>query len=115
MAFASVAVPTVVKVPPLVPALLARGDPKARQFALHLCHLAGTQELHFLLTDVRVRVDGDTAVVTCTENILTGESAPGGRVGGIGAAAATNVLRRRAGTWRLLTHHASPLPSEVEQ
>ena len=77
--------------------------------------MAGTQELHFLLTDVRVRVDGDTAVVTCTENILTGESAPGGRVGGIGAAAATNVLRRHGATWRLLTHHASPLPSEVDQ
>ena len=74
--------------------------------------MAGTQELHFLLTDVRVRVDGDVAVVTCTENILTGEVVEGGRVGGIGAAAATNVLRRRDGVWRLLAHHASPLPAE---
>lgn len=76
--------------------------------------MAGTQELHFLLTDVRVRVDGDTAVVTCTENIVTGETSGGTRVGGIGAAVATNVLRRRDGAWRLLSHHASSLPAGGE-
>lgn len=65
--------------------------------------MAGTEDIHFLLTDVTVAVDGDTALVTCTENILSGGD------GGVGAAATTNIFRRRAAGWRLQVHHASPL------
>ena len=66
--------------------------------------LAGTESLQFLLTDVRVAVEGDIAVVTCTENVLT--------AGDAGAAAATNVFRRRPDGWRLQVHHAGPLPTQ---
>jgi ketosteroid isomerase-like protein len=33
--------------------------------------MAGTDYIQFFLTDVQVSVLGDTAVVTCTENVLT--------------------------------------------
>ena len=72
--------------------------------------MAGTDSLAFVLTDVRVHVEGDTAVVTCTENVLAG-SADGG---GAGAAVATNVFRRREDGWRLQVHHAGPLLPELE-
>ena len=66
--------------------------------------MAGTDYIQFLLTDVQVSVDADSAVVTCTENVLTssdiGENAP---------VVATNVFRRRSDGWRLQVHHASPV------
>lgn len=120
-------------------AALERGDPQAMEelwadtddvFCLHpgwaplhgrsavlrSCSaiMAGTEQLHFLLTDVRVRLATDTAVITCTENILTGEISDGTRVSGIGAAAAINVLQRQPAGWRVLAHHSAPLSSEVE-
>lgn len=66
--------------------------------------MATTEAIQFLLTDVHVSVEDGTAVVTCTENVLTG-----GADGGAGAAVATNVFRRREGGWRLQVHHAGPL------
>lgn len=72
--------------------------------------MAGTDAIQFVLTDVAVFVEGDTAVVTCTENVLTGT----GLSGGAGAAVATNVFRRREDGWRLQVHHAGPLLSELE-
>ncbi|MGN6244582.1 MAG: nuclear transport factor 2 family protein [Motilibacteraceae bacterium] len=78
--------------------------------------MAGTSYVQFFLTDVQVSVQGDAAVVTCTENVLTGEEGggssfgfPGGRV------ATTNVFRRTAGGWRLWVHHASPVLSALEE
>ena len=68
--------------------------------------MAGTGSIHFLLTEVSVTEDGDTAVVTCTENILSSGASGGDAVG---AVVATNVFRRRPGGWRLAVHHASPL------
>ncbi len=72
--------------------------------------MAGTGSIQFVLTDVRVFVEGDTAVVTCTENVLTGSIASGGA----GAAVATNVFRRREDGWKLQVHHAGPLLPELE-
>lgn len=69
--------------------------------------MATTEYIQFFLTDVTVAVEGDIAVVTCTENVLTE-----GGVDGAGAAIATNVFRRRAGGWRLQVHHAGPLMGE---
>lgn len=75
--------------------------------------MANTAYIQFVLTDVRVHVTGDVAVVTCGENILTGMSeppddgSPPGFAGG--RAVATNVFRRTAGGWRLWVHHASPV------
>jgi ketosteroid isomerase-like protein len=84
--------------------------------------MANTTNISFVLTDIDATVDGDVAVVTCAENILTGmPEAPelstalaatalsGGRV------AATNVFRRTASGWRLWVHHASPVLSVTEE
>ena len=70
--------------------------------------MATTEYIQFFLTDVTVAVEGGIAVVTCTENVLTGVS----ETGGAGAAVATNVFRLRRGAWRLQVHHAGPLLHE---
>jgi ketosteroid isomerase-like protein len=80
--------------------------------------MANTAYIQFVLTDVRVQVHGDVAIVTCGENILTGmpetDEAPLPTFAG-GRAVATNVFRRTAGGWRLWVHHASPvLAQEAE-
>jgi len=76
--------------------------------------MANTTYIQFVLTDVNVHVQGDVAVVTCAENMLTGmpETADDdpllpGLAGG--RAVATNVFRRTPGGWRLWVHHASPV------
>lgn len=74
--------------------------------------MANTAYIQFVLTDVRVSVAGEVAVVTCGENVLTDlaavdeDGAPG--LAG-GRAVATNVFRRHGGHWRLWVHHASPV------
>lgn len=68
--------------------------------------MAGTDYIQFFLTDVVISVHGDTAVVTCTENVLT-EVSESGQSGN--AVVATNVLLRRADGWRVQVHHGSPV------
>lgn len=68
----------------------------------------GSAGLQFIVTDERVEVDGDAAWVTCDEN-LWGD-------GMTGTVAALNLfvrdpLDRR---WRLVAHHASPVPPTTE-
>jgi ketosteroid isomerase-like protein len=83
--------------------------------------MANTTNISFVLTDVDATVDGEVAVVTCAENILTGmpegaqestalasAALSGGRV------AATNLFRRTESGWRLWVHHASPVLSVSE-
>ena len=70
--------------------------------------MAGTDYVQFFLTDVHVSVEADTAVVTCTENILTSVEEMG-LARGNAAVAATNVFRRRGDGWRLQVHHGSPV------
>ena len=70
--------------------------------------MAGTDYIQFFLTDVQVAVTGDTAVVTCTENVLTSAD-----VGDNGAVVATNVFVRRPSGWRLQVHHASPVLGRI--
>jgi ketosteroid isomerase-like protein len=74
--------------------------------------MANTEYIQFFLTDVEVAVDGDIALVTCTENILSGgpaeeDGSAGSLVGG--RVVATNVFRRTPDGWRLWVHHASPV------
>ncbi|HVM27046.1 MAG TPA: nuclear transport factor 2 family protein [Mycobacteriales bacterium] len=69
--------------------------------------MARTDYVQFVLSDVEVSLEGDTAVVTCTENILTSVDDMRG-----GAVVATNVFRRRPGGWRLQVHHGSPVLGE---
>ena len=66
--------------------------------------MAGTEYIQFFLTDVRVTVVGDSAVVTCTENVLTSAD-----VGENASVVATNVFVRRPDGWRLQVHHGSPV------
>ena len=66
--------------------------------------MAGTDYIQFFLTDVQVAVTGETAVVTCTENVLTSAD-PGDNA----AVVATNVFVRRPDGWRLQVHHGSPV------
>jgi ketosteroid isomerase-like protein len=67
--------------------------------------MANVPYIQFFLTDVEVGVTGDTAAVTCTENVAFN----GAR------AVATNVFVRRGDTWRLFIHHASPVMSGEQQ
>ena len=52
---------------------------------------------------------GDTAVVTCTENVLTSAD-----VGDNATVVATNVFVRRPDGWRLQVHHGSPVLGRLE-
>lgn len=98
------------------PVLTGRGE-VLRSYALIM---ANTEYIQFFLTDVHVSVTGDTALVTCTENILSGGPAPedsdelGPLVGQL--VVATNVFRRtpsagRSG--RTTPHRSSPRPTRV--
>jgi ketosteroid isomerase-like protein len=64
---------------------------------------ANTQEMRFTISGVRVVVSGDSAWVTCTENIL---SEVQGRLSAT-AILATNLFERQADGWRMVHHHAS--------
>ena len=94
------------------PVLTGRGE-VLRSSALIM---ANTDYIQFFLTDVHVSVTGDTALVTCTENILSGGPAPedgeelGPLVGQL--VVATNVFRRTPDGWKLWSHHASPVMAE---
>ena len=72
--------------------------------------MAGTDYIQFFLTDVAISVLGDTAVVTCTENVLTEVTEDGS---GAGAVVATNVLLRRPDGWRVQVHHGSPVLGQL--
>lgn len=79
--------------------------------------MANTEYIQFFLTDVEVSVESDTALVTCTENILSGgpaeeEGELGPLVGQL--VVATNVFRRTADGWKLWSHHGSPVLAESE-
>jgi ketosteroid isomerase-like protein len=90
-------------------------DEVLRSYALIM---ANTDYVQFFLTDVQVSVHGDSAVVSCTENILSGgpaeeDGSAGPLVGGL--VVATNVFRRTAeGRWKVWAHHGSPILVERE-
>jgi hypothetical protein len=64
-----------------------------------------------------VRVGGDVAVVSCSENVLTGvEDSTGSPMGFAGGRiVATNTFRRTASGWRMWVHHASPVAVSAEE
>jgi ketosteroid isomerase-like protein len=75
-----------------------------------------TTEIRFTLGDVRVRMEGAMAWVTCTENIL---SQSRGNVS-VTSVLATNLFARGAGEWQMIHHHAShvfpePPPPETAE
>ncbi|GAA4797830.1 nuclear transport factor 2 family protein [Streptomyces ziwulingensis] len=97
------------------PVLSGRGE-VLRSYALIM---ANTDYIQFFLTDTHVSVTGDTALVTCTENILSGGPAPaeGDELGPLlgQLVVATNVFRRTAAGWKLWSHHASPVLAGSEE
>jgi ketosteroid isomerase-like protein len=94
------------------PVLTGRGE-VLRSYALIM---ANTDYIQFFLTDVKVAVGTGTAVVTCTENILSGGPAPadgtdpGPLVGQL--VVATNVFLHTSDGWKLWSHHGSPVLAE---
>ncbi|GAA1920769.1 nuclear transport factor 2 family protein [Streptantibioticus ferralitis] len=93
------------------PVLRGRGH-VLRSYALIM---ANTDYMQFFLTDVEVAVAGDAALVTCSENILSGGPAqPDGSAGELvgGLVVATNVFRRTRQGWKLWSHHGSPVMAE---
>ncbi len=103
---------TVSCVHPGWPVLTGRGD-VLRSYALIM---ANTEYIQFFLTDVNVAMTGDTALVTCTENILSGGPAEEGDSLGplVGQlVVATNVFRRTPDGWKLWSHHGSPVLAET--
>lgn len=95
------------------PVLTGRGE-VLRSYALIM---ANTEYIQFILTDVNTAVTEDTALVTCTENILSGGPAPedgelGPLVGQL--VVATNLFRRTDDGWKLWSHHASPVLAEID-
>lgn len=95
------------------PVLSGRGE-VLRSYALIM---ANTEYIQFFLTDVTVHLAGDTALVTCTENILSGGPAEdGGELGPLVGqlVVATNVFRRTPDGWKIWSHHGSPVLTETE-
>ncbi|MEV1048963.1 nuclear transport factor 2 family protein [Streptomyces sp. NPDC049916] len=105
---------TVSCVHPGWPVLTGRGE-VLRSYALIM---ANTEYIQFFLTDVNVAMTGDTALVTCTENILSGGPAEEGNALGplVGQlVVATNVFRRTPDGWKLWSHHGSPVLAETDE
>ncbi|MET9677121.1 nuclear transport factor 2 family protein [Streptomyces sp. NPDC006482] len=96
------------------PVLTGRGE-VLRSYALIM---ANTEYIQFFLTDLRISLAGGTAVVTCTENILSGGPAEDGAELGplVGQlVVATNVFRDTPDGWRIWSHHASPVLTEDDE
>ncbi|MDX3850919.1 nuclear transport factor 2 family protein [Streptomyces sp. AK02-01A] len=96
------------------PVLTGRGE-VLRSYALIM---ANTEYIQFFLTDVVVSVSADTALVTCTENILSGGPAEdGGELGPLVGqlVVASNVFRRTPEGWKLWSHHGSPVLAETAE
>ncbi|WP_455353692.1 nuclear transport factor 2 family protein [Streptomyces sp. SYSU K217416] len=96
------------------PVLSGRGE-VLRSYALIM---ANTDYIQFFLTDTKVTVAGDTALVTCTENILSG--GPAEEAGELGPlvgqlVVATNVFRRTPDGWKVWSHHGSPVLAESDE
>ncbi|PSK71533.1 DUF4440 domain-containing protein [Streptomyces sp. CS149] len=105
---------TVSCVHPGWPVLTGRGE-VLRSYALIM---ANTEYIQFFLTDVNIAMTGDTALVTCTENILSGGPAEEGNALGplVGQlVVATNVFRRTLEGWKLWSHHGSPVLTESDE
>ena len=85
---------------------------RAKVLRSYMLIMANTDYIQFFLTDVGVELVGDVALVTCTENILSGgEAEEEGELGPLvgGKVVTTNLFRRTTDGWRLWSHHGSPV------
>jgi ketosteroid isomerase-like protein len=65
--------------------------------------LNGPGHNQFILTNMSIRVEGDTAWVVLDENLMTD--------GHAGTIACTNIFRREGNDWLMVVHHGSPVMS----
>jgi ketosteroid isomerase-like protein len=77
--------------------------------------MANTSYIQFVLTDVQTRIFGQTAVVTCAENILTASDDDAAGFAAGGRVATTNAFVRTESGWRMWLHHGSPVLLRVEE
>ena len=70
-----------------------------------------TQRMKVGVSNVSVRVEGDTAWVNCIEEV-TSSYASGFSTASVQA---TNIFVRRDGDWRLVHHHASAIPATQDE
>ena len=77
--------------------------------------MANVGYIQFFLTDVEVATfprgadEPTTAVVTCTENILSGEGLSSAEAFAGGKAVCTSILVKETGGWKFWSRHASPI------
>jgi hypothetical protein len=77
--------------------------------------MANVGYIQFFLTDVEVATfprraaEPETAVITCTENILSGEGLVSAEAFSGGKAVCTSILVREPGGWKFWSRHASPI------
>lgn len=73
--------------------------------------MASAGYLQFFLTDVQVAymADGAVAVVTCTENILSGQGLEDADDFQGGQVTSTSILVHGSGQWRFHSRHAAPI------
>jgi ketosteroid isomerase-like protein len=69
----------------------------------------GGQKMRISPSNVQVRVQGEVALLTCTENITVFAEDSFDTV----QALATNVFLLSGGRWLMVHHHASPVPAIV--
>lgn len=70
---------------------------------------ASTKSIKLSISNLFIKVVGDMAWVECLENIATffEQGFTSGQI------QSTNIFIRTGGDWKLVQHHASPLPTDV--
>ncbi|MBB4929249.1 ketosteroid isomerase-like protein [Lipingzhangella halophila] len=96
--------PDLVCVNPGWPLLRGRAE-IMRAWALFM---ANVPYIQYVLTETTIGVSGETAMVTCEENVLTAEEDTPGFIAG-GQVVTTNLFVHTAHGWRMWSHHASPV------
>lgn len=77
--------------------------------------MANVGYIQFFLTDLDVVMlprgsdEPDTAVIVCTENILSGEGMVSPEAFAGGKAVCTSILVKAGGSWKFWSRHASPI------
>ena len=72
---------------------------------------ASGQHMQIMPSQVVIHIEKDLAWVTCTENI----TAHGEGEWRYSVATTTNLFQRANGEWKLIHHHASPMPPQGAQ
>lgn len=83
--------------------------------------MANVGYIQFFLTDVDVVMlprgadEPDTAVIVCTENILSGEGMTSPDAFAGGRAVCTSIVVRTGGGWKFWSRHASPIAELMQE